>query len=144
LKNILVKSNYREVPNMNILVVDNDHNTVETLKAVITTKTGYVVDVAYNGKEGLDKMRRGVSYDLLVLDIMMPEMNGIDVCKAIIADEKIKKIPILLISALPVLSAEFQASLKEFEEFKLIVNVMEKPFRVDDLITKINASIHAS
>ena len=127
---------------MRILVIDNDQNTVETLKAVITTKTGYQVDVAYSGQEGIDKMRsQDAAYDLLILDIMMPGMSGIDVCKVMVADEKLKNTPILLASALPVLSPEFQASLKEFEELKLITNVLEKPFTVDALLAKISASI---
>jgi CheY-like chemotaxis protein len=123
---------------MRLLVVDNDTNTVETLKIVITTKTNYTVDVAYSGKEGLEKMRSELPYDLLLLDIMMPEMSGIDVCKVMMADEKLKKIPILLVSALPVSSQEFQQSMKEFEELKLITRVLEKPFTIDALIAKIN------
>lgn len=126
---------------MRILVVDNDHNTAETIKAVITTKTAYQVDVAYSGKDGLDKMRTGTLYDLLILDIMMPELSGIDVCKIMVADEKLKRIPILLASALPVQSPEFQASLKEFTELQLVTNVLEKPFTVDALIAKINTGI---
>ena len=126
---------------MKILVVDNDHNTAETIKAVITTKTEYQVDVAYKGQDGLDKMRLETQYDLLILDIMMPEMSGIDVCKVMISEEKLKNIPILLVSALPILSQEFQASLKEFEELQLITSVLEKPFTVDALITKINTII---
>lgn len=129
---------------MRILVIDNDINTVETLKAVIITKTNYLVDVAHSGKEGLDKMRLEPLYDLLILDIMMPEMSGIDVCKIMVQDEKLKHTPILLVSALPVLSTEFQASLKEFEELKLIKNVLEKPFTVEDLIGKVNSSIQAN
>lgn len=126
---------------MRILVVDNDRNTAETIKAVITTKTEHQVDVAYSGKDGLDKMRTGALYDLLILDIMMPEMSGIDVCKVMVQEEKLKRIPILLASALPVLSPEFQASLKEFGELQLVTDVLEKPFTVDALITKINTSI---
>jgi len=126
---------------MKILVVDNDHNTAETIKAVITTKTEYQVDVAYKGQDGFDKMRLENQYNLRILDIMMPEMSGIDVCKVMISEEKLKNIPILLVSALPILSQEFQASLKEFEELQLITSVLEKPFTVDALITKINTII---
>ncbi len=126
---------------MRILIVDNDSNTVETIKAVIVTKTDYQVEIAHSGKEGLQKMAVGDLFNLLILDIMMPEMSGIDVCKVMMTDDQLKKIPVLLISALPVLSQEFQASLKEFSELKLIANVLEKPFTVDDLIAKVNASI---
>jgi CheY-like chemotaxis protein len=126
---------------MRILVVDNDKSTVETFKAAIGAKTDCQVDVAYGGKEGLEKMRNGETYNLLVLDIMMPEVSGIDVCKAMMQDEKLKKIPVLLVSALPVSSQTFQDSLGKFEELKVIKDVLEKPFPIDELIAKINKSI---
>ena len=126
---------------MRILVVDNDKNTVETFKAAIGAKTDCQVDVAYGGKDGLEKMRNGELYNLLVLDIMMPEVSGIDVCKAMMQDEKLKKIPVLLVSALPVSSQTFQDSLGKFEELKVIKDVLEKPFPIDELIAKINKSI---
>jgi len=126
---------------MKILVVDNDKNTVETFKAAIGAKTDCRVDVAYGGKEGLEKMRNGELYNLLVLDIMMPEVSGIDVCKAMMQDEKLKKIPVLLVSALPVSSQTFQDSLGKFEELKVIKDVLEKPFSIDELVAKIDKSI---
>lgn len=124
---------------MRILIVDNDPDTVEATKAIITAMTPYQVDVAYSGKTGLEKMQAEPAYDLLILDIMMPEMSGIDVCKMMMADEKLKKIPILLASALPVGSPEFKASLTEFAELQLVTAVLEKPFAAEDLIAKMNA-----
>jgi CheY-like chemotaxis protein len=126
---------------MKILVLDNDKSTVETFKAGISAKTDCQVDVAYGGKEGLEKMRNGEFYNLLVLDIMMPEISGIDVCKAMMQDEKLKKIPVLLVSALPVSSQSFKDSMEKFEELKVIKDILEKPFSIDELIAKINKFI---
>jgi DNA-binding response OmpR family regulator len=127
---------------MKILVLDNDKNTAETFKATINSKTDHQVDVAYGGKEGLEKMGNGESpYDLLVLDIMMPEVSGIDVCKAMMQDEKLKKIPVLLVSALPVSSQTFQDSMGKFKELKVIKEVLEKPFSGDELVAKIEKSL---
>jgi len=123
---------------MRILLVDNDINTVETLKFAIATKGGYKVDVAYGGKEALDKMKKNELYNLLILDIMMPEINGIDVCKLMMQDGELKNIPVLLISALPITSRAFQESLEKFQELKVIKDVIEKPFSIDELLIKVN------
>jgi len=122
---------------MNILVVDNDINTVETLKAALAAKTNYKVDVAYGGKEALEKMRKRESYALLILDIMMPEVNGINVCQSMMEDGKLKKIPVLIISALPVSSKAFQESLGKFDELNVVKDILEKPFSIDDLLAKV-------
>ena len=126
---------------MNILVVDNDANTIETLKAALTTRTDYKIDIAYGGKEALEKMKANELYDLLILDIMMPEVNGIDVCQLMIKDKTLKKIPVLIISALPVSSRAFRESLEKFGELNIIKGILEKPFSIDDLLVKIRKSI---
>ena len=87
-------------------------------------------------------MRNGEDYELLVLDIMMPGVSGIDVCKTMMQEEKLKKIPVLLVSALPVSSQTFQDSLGKFEELKVIKEVLEKPFSVDELIAKIKSIVN--
>jgi CheY-like chemotaxis protein len=123
---------------VNILVVDNDKSTVETLKATIADNTNYHVDVAYGGQECLDIMKqREKPYDLLILDIMMPKVSGIDVCAAMSKDEKLKKVPVLLASALPVASKTFLESLGSYEELRIAKDVLEKPFFVNELMNKI-------
>ncbi len=122
---------------MNILIVDNDENTVETLKAALTAKTDYKIDIAYGGEEAIEKMKKNNLYDIIVLDIMMPEVNGIDVCKIMTKDGKLKQTPVLMISALPVSSKAFRDSLGKFSELNVIKDVIEKPFSIDDLLTKV-------
>jgi len=126
---------------MNILIVDNDINTVETLKVALAAKTDYKIDIAYGGKEALEKMKKNDSYNLLILDIMMPEVNGIDVCQVMMKDEKLKKIPVLIISALPVSSMAFQESLGKFDELGVVKDIIEKPFSIADLLCKVRAII---
>jgi CheY-like chemotaxis protein len=122
---------------MKILIVDNDENTIEFLKGALNAKTDYKIDVAYGGKEALEKMKADVQYNLLILDIMMPEINGIDVCKLMMEDGKLKNIPVLLISALPIASGAFQESLEEFGELGVIKDVIEKPFSIDEFLIKV-------
>lgn len=124
---------------MNILVVDNDENTVEVFKAALSKNNNYKIDTAFNGKEALNIMRINSSYDLLILDIMMPDVSGIDVCESMCLNEELKNIPVILVSALPVASKTFQESLGKLNELRVIKDVLEKPFKIDDLLAKTKA-----
>ncbi len=123
---------------MKALIVDNDINTVETLKAAVAGAV-HQADVAYSGKEALEKMKDGNRYDLLLLDIMMPGVSGIDVCRLMTQDERLRVIPVLLVSALPIASKAFQESMGEFDELGVVKDVLEKPFEIDDLLLKVRA-----
>jgi two-component system alkaline phosphatase synthesis response regulator PhoP len=80
-----------------VLVVDDDVDFCEATKLLLDSK-GYEVILAHDGKEGLEKVRAGRP-DLVILDVMMPEMNGYDVCVVLKADEELKKIPVILLTA---------------------------------------------
>ena len=80
-----------------ILVVDDDPDFVEATKLILE-KGGYEVDVAYDGNEGLDKVK-SCRPDAIVLDVMMPEKDGYAVCKELKADDQYSDIPILLLTA---------------------------------------------
>lgn len=78
-----------------ILIVDDDDEIRDLLEFDIS-HSGYFVDTASDGKEGLQKALNN-SYDLILLDVMMPKMNGFDVCKNI-RQAKLS-IPILMLTA---------------------------------------------
>ena len=78
-----------------ILIVDDDDEIRELLEFDIA-QSGYFVDTASDGKEGLNKVLNN-SYDLVILDVMMPKMNGFDVCKNI-RQAKLA-IPVLMLTA---------------------------------------------
>ncbi len=80
-----------------VLVVDDDVDFCEATKLLLDSK-GYDVVLAHDGKEGLAKMR-AEEPDLVILDVMMPEMNGYDVCVVIKADPALKKTPVILLTA---------------------------------------------
>ncbi|HMB66130.1 MAG TPA: response regulator [Patescibacteria group bacterium] len=121
----------------NILVVDNDENITKTIDAALSTNKNYKVDVVYSGQEALDKMREGKKeYDIVLLDLMMPKMSGIEVCEEMIEDDKLKNVPVLIVSALPVNSESFQESQGKFDELDVVKDVLEKPFEVKDLFAK--------
>ena len=123
---------------MKILIIDNDFSTVTTLKALLLSEGDFEIDVAYGGQEGLDKMSQNPNYDVVLLDIMMPQISGMDVCKEMIKNTRMQKIPVLLMSsALPISPGEFHESLEKAGEFSVIKGVLEKPFTTDDLLAQI-------
>jgi DNA-binding response OmpR family regulator len=80
-----------------VLLVDDDVEFCEATKLLLESK-GYEVVLAYDGKDGL-KQVRAARPDLVILDVMMPEMNGYDVCVVLKADPELKKLPVVLLTA---------------------------------------------
>lgn len=77
-----------------ILIVEDDRD-IAALEADYLEINGYEVDLAYNGAEGLRKALEG-NYDLLLLDVMLPDTDGFEICKQLRKD---KDIPILMVTA---------------------------------------------
>ncbi|KRN26595.1 response regulator transcription factor [Liquorilactobacillus mali] len=80
---------------MKILVVDDDKDIVELLSIYIENE-GYEVEKAYNGKEAITKLNTNPEIGLMILDIMMPQMDGSEVIKEVRKDSQI---PVLMLSA---------------------------------------------
>jgi DNA-binding response OmpR family regulator len=121
---------------MKILIIDDEISAATTLQALLK-EAGYASEVAYDGKTGLKKMADEPLYDLLILDVMMPDFSGIDVCRAMSQDEKLKKIPVLLASALPITSRELSELLSEFKASNVVKGAIEKPYVIEDMVAEI-------
>jgi DNA-binding response OmpR family regulator len=80
-----------------ILIVDDEIEMAE-METMRLKASGYEVMVAHDGKSGLQKARQWQP-DLVILDLMLPVMNGYEVCAALKKDEQCRKIPIILVSA---------------------------------------------
>ena len=80
-----------------LLIVDDEKDLVETV-AFRLKALGYEVIAAYDGQQGLD-MARKENPDLIILDLMLPKIDGYKVCRMLKFDEKFKKIPIIMFSA---------------------------------------------
>ena len=80
-----------------ILVVDDEPDFCSIVQGQLE-KEGFEVEIAYNGIEGLEKVRANPP-DAIVLDVMMPEMDGYEVCRKLKADEKYENIPVILLTA---------------------------------------------
>jgi len=84
--------------NKKILVVDDEKHMVRLMEYNLR-KEGYLVDSAYNGLEALDKVGSNQP-DLILLDIKMPVMNGIEVCVRLKQNPETKNIPVIVVSVL--------------------------------------------
>ncbi len=112
-----------------ILIVDDEQDIVESLKFVLETYD-YTCYCAYNGEDGL-KLAREIIPDLIILDVMMPRINGYKISRLLKFDSKYKNIPILMITA------------RSQEEDKLIGEetgadeYITKPFDLDDVVKAV-------
>ncbi len=79
-----------------ILLIEDENIIVELLGKKLR-KEGYEVIIARDGEEGLEKMREQ-NPDLILLDIVMPKKDGLEVLKEMMADDKVNGIPVVIIS----------------------------------------------
>jgi DNA-binding response OmpR family regulator len=80
-----------------ILIVDDEIDVVEVV-TVLLEHEGYDILKAYDGQEALDTIEKVIP-DLVILDIMMPKIDGVEVCRRMRAKEEMKEIPIVMFSA---------------------------------------------
>jgi DNA-binding response OmpR family regulator len=116
-----------------ILMIEDDREMV-TLGKLILEREGYDVVAAYGGAEGLELLqRKDAGIDLLLLDIMMIGVDGWQVLTAVKADEKLRHIPVIMLTARHYLEDEEQTAnyADKFEHY------IVKPFVVRDLLAKI-------
>jgi CheY-like chemotaxis protein len=81
-----------------VLVVDDDRVIQQLLEVNLELEGYEVVATASDGREALDKIAE-LKPDLVILDIMMPKMDGLEVCRHLKADPSLAKIPVVLLSA---------------------------------------------
>ena len=80
-----------------ILCVDDDRATVTIISGVLRHE-GYEVETAYDGQDGIKKAQQMIP-DLIILDIMMPDIDGYEVCRQLSRDSRTAKIGVLMLSA---------------------------------------------
>lgn len=120
----------------NILVVDDEADLVE-LVSYNMKKEGFLVDSASDGESALTKIRKG-KYDLLILDLMLPGIQGMELCRILRNDPKTAVLPIIMLTA-------------KGEEVDRILGLemgaddyMAKPFSPRELIARVKAVLRRS
>lgn len=117
--------------NLRILIVDDEPDIRELLEYHLK-KEGYKVKTATNGEEALEKMEKKIP-DLVLLDIMMPEMNGMEVCKAMRENDRYKDTIIAFLSARSEEFTQISALDLGGDDF------IQKPIKPSLLKSRINA-----
>ncbi len=116
-----------------LLVVDDNKINRMLLSRSLETH-GHNVETAENGKEGLEKIRSG-AFDLVLLDIEMPEMNGFEVLEACLNDVELRQLPIIMTSAMDELDAVVKCVELGAEDY------LTKPINPILLRARVNASL---
>ena len=87
----------QESPRGRVLVVDDEPDLVRVLEFGLRA-SGYTVESASDGQEGLKKARE-IKPDVILLDLMLPKLDGYKVCRLLKFDDRFKHIPIIILSA---------------------------------------------
>jgi DNA-binding response OmpR family regulator len=119
-----------------ILVIDDLPENVFLLQDRLENE-GFEILTAYDGKTGINKTISELP-DLILLDVMMPEMNGIEVCKALVNNPSTANIPIILVTAK--VGAEDTKEGLEAGAFDYI----KKPFNKVELLARVNSALKLS
>jgi DNA-binding response OmpR family regulator len=117
-----------------ILVVDDEVDLVETVRFPLEME-GFDVLVSYNGEDALSQARKEKP-DLIILDLMLPKLDGYKVCRLLKFDEKYKHIPILM------LTAKTQEKDKILGKETGADEYITKPFEMDVLMEKVKAYLN--
>ena len=114
-----------------ILIVDDDPDQREMIHSSLK-EAGFEISTATNGVEGLEKAR-SESPDLIILDVMMPKMDGFAVCVTLREDAATASIPILMLTGL----CSYISQLTGFESGA--TDYLVKPFESEQLVSKVEA-----
>jgi len=112
-----------------IIIVDDEPDILRTLEIFLKSE-GFDVTVASDGIEALNRIRKEKP-DLIVLDIMLPKLDGYSICRMLKFDERYKKIPIVVFTA-----RAQEMDEKKAKEVKADAYIT-KPFQPDALLSKI-------
>ncbi len=114
---------------MRILVVEDEHKIANSIKKGLEQES-YAVDVAFDGQEGFD-LAVSEEYDLIVLDLLLPKMDGIEICSKL--REKQINIPIIILTAKGQISDKVAGLDAGADDY------LTKPFAFEELLARIRA-----
>ncbi|MFW9778845.1 MAG: response regulator transcription factor [Candidatus Heimdallarchaeota archaeon] len=121
-----------------ILVVDDEEDTVELARMVLEYEN-YNVFSASNGREAIDFLKTtDIKPDLVLLDVLMPKIDGLEVCRWIKSQPNLKKIPVLLFTAKVGKKDRIAGEEAGADDY------INKPFSADDLLSLIRTHITRS
>lgn len=127
----------KQLENMLIYIVDDDPINLRLIKAILNQNGFYNLTLLNNGKELLDAMEKNKP-DMLLLDIMMPELSGYDILEILKQRNVWKHIPVIVITALP-LADEMKPLKKSFNLGAM--DYISKPFNHIELMLRVKSAL---
>ena len=118
----------------NVLVVDDDRNAVDILNRLLT-KEGFTVQCAHGGREAV-AIATSQPVDIILLDVMMPEMDGFQVCEALRQNPRTAEIPVILLTAKDDMETRVVGMRLGVSEF------LTKPINKTELFARLKAQMH--
>ena len=131
-----------------ILLIDDDEILVKTLKTILE-HAGHKVVPALGGEEGL-RLAKAEPPDLVILDVMMPGTDGLEVCRALRQDDRLCDVPVLVFTALGEHDLRAHAGLRKrgndvaVEDAVRADDFITKPVTVDELLRHVNTLLWIS
>jgi two-component system phosphate regulon response regulator PhoB len=119
-----------------ILVVEDEAPLVEVLRYNLE-KEGYLVDVAEDGAAALDKVHRSTP-DLIILDWMLPELSGVEVCRQLRAERDTKEVPVIMLTARGEEADRLKGLASGADDYVV------KPFSPAELLARVRAVLRRS
>src|SRR6187551_2123397 len=116
-----------------ILIIDDAPANIQTLSSILKER-GYNINIATNGRQGLEVLER-IRPDLILLDIMMPEMDGFEACRRIKASTAWRDIPIIFLTA----KTDTADIVRAFDLGA--VDYVSKPFNAHELLARVNTHL---
>jgi DNA-binding response OmpR family regulator len=122
-------------PHRRLLVID-DSPTIRKLVEISFKRTTWTIEFSSSGSDGIAQASRSRP-DLILLDFVLPDMKGTDVCAGLARDERTARIPVLI------LSGKGAAVRDRFRPFPQVVDVVGKPFEAADIVARANRCVSA-
>ena len=116
-----------------VLSVD-DSSVVRKLVTMILTAEGFKVSTASDGLDGINKAKE-IKPDIILLDFVMPKMNGFQVCRILQKDEKLRQIPVILVTS------KGDKVGDKFVDQLGVTGYITKPFQPEELVSKIHQTL---
>jgi two-component system, sensor histidine kinase and response regulator len=117
-----------------ILVVDDNPKNIQVIISILR-EAGYEIGFAMNGRHAIDLLESSPDYELILLDIKMPGMDGFEVCKKLKSDPGLKEIPVIFISGLN----DLESIIAAFENGG--VDYVTKPFNAKELLARVETHV---
>lgn len=127
-----------ETKNIRVLVVDDEPSILELLRTALVALGGYEVETAESGIQALEMLCKGrPHYDIVLLDIQMPELNGVDVCRRIRGMAGYRDVPVIMLTAMSQMDYVDKAFLAGATDY------VTKPFNFEDLRNRVANALRA-